>query len=343
MDNAVKMLNNLAQAIGPSIQATMRNLASIAGALAPLFYDLAIKVAAGMASITGAMASWMGNKGVDAMNSFMAYITANGPAVWNLLKSLADAAINIVKALAPLAPVTLAIATGLAQMIAAAPPWVIQAAAVAFVAFSLAMKAVAIFTPIATAMMWLYTTAVTAADLAMLPLSAVIGIMAAAFIGIVAAVAAVAAAIYLLIKYHQEVWAAIQVVWHGFLGLVQTAWAGIQAATQAAWPVISAVINAFKSAWDTVTSAARTAAAVITASWSTVAGAFTAAWSSVAGFFTGIISSVIGQFDRLKAYITTSFDTWWASNGEAIKQIWAGLWTAITTTAQNIWPVSRRS
>ena len=137
MDNAVKMLNNLAQAIGPSIQATMRNLASIAGTLAPLFYDLAIKVAQGMASITGAMAAWMGNKGVDAMNSFMAYITANGPAVWNLLKTLGDAALNIVKALAPLAPISLAIATALAQLVAAAPPGVIQAAAVAFVAYSL--------------------------------------------------------------------------------------------------------------------------------------------------------------------------------------------------------------
>jgi hypothetical protein len=166
LDRAVTLLNDLAKQVFPYVAATMKNIASAASNLAPIFFDLGVKVAAGMANVSGAMATWAGNKGVDAMNSFMAYITANGPKVWELLKNLATAAINIARDLAPLAPVSLAIANALAQLIAAAPPGVIQAVAVAFVAYSLAMKGLAIAGAVGTAVKTL-TSAMLGLDIAM--------------------------------------------------------------------------------------------------------------------------------------------------------------------------------
>ena len=149
LDRAVAMLSQLATAVGPYLQTTLSNLAKVAGALAPLFAGLAVAVAKGMANITGSMASWAAGGGpAIAFQSFMNFVNANGPALVNVLKNFADAAVKIAQALAPLAPISLAIAGALAQLIASAPPGLIQAAAVAFVAYSVAMKGLAVIVPI---------------------------------------------------------------------------------------------------------------------------------------------------------------------------------------------------
>lgn len=299
LDRAVTMLNDLAQKVFPYVETAMRNLAKIGGDLAPMFFDLGVKVAAAVAHITTAMATWAGNKGIDAMNSFMAYITKNGPAVWNLLKTLADAAVNIVKALAPMAPISLAIATALAQLIASAPPVVIQAAAVAFVAYSVGVRAIAIWAPIATvatkawaAAQWLLNVALNANPIGL----------------VVIAVAALAAGIYLLIHYHQQA-----------AGIFTTVWHGLQAVVQAVWGVIRPILSALWTAMG--------------------GEQVTASWRSVAAFFQTTMSTIIGAFNSLKTYITGSFDTWWASNGAAIKAIWAGIWDAVVTTVRVVWAV----
>jgi phage-related protein len=283
MDRAVNLLNNMAKAVMPPLEQAMRNIAKAAGDLAPLFAVFAVNVANGLAHITGAFASWVASNGASAFQTFMNFLRTNGPAVWALLKNLADAAVNIARALAPLAPVSLAIANALAKLIAAAPPVVIQAAAVAFVAYSVGMKVLAVWAPIVAvatkgwaAAQWLLNVAMTANPIGL----------------IVIAIAALAAALYL------------------------------------AWTRSAAFRVAIEAAWNGL----RAAAGV-------VASAIVAAWQSVVTFFSGVGTSIIGVFNGIKNFITSSFNTWWASNGEAIKQIWNNVWNSVADTVRTIWAV----
>lgn len=80
--------------------------------------------------------------------------------------------------------------------------------------------------------------------------------------------------------------------------------------------------------WKGVQVAASDVWTWIKSSWQTVVGAF----SDIGDIFRPFISaadSVIATFDRIKSYVTSSFDSWWATNGEALKDIWSTIWTAI--------------
>jgi hypothetical protein len=72
---------------------------------------------------------------------FMAYVNGNGPGVVTLLSSLASTVSVLYQAVSPLAPISLAVAGALAQLIAATPPGVITALVAAWIAYSVALKA----------------------------------------------------------------------------------------------------------------------------------------------------------------------------------------------------------
>lgn len=140
LDQAIARLNTLAQAVLPHVESTITNVIRTAAPFAPMMADLGIKVAAGIDKATGSMAAWAASKGPGAMNSFLAYVQANGPKVFGLLENLAVAAVQIVRALSPMAPVSLAVANALAKLIASLPPGAIQAIVVAVIAWSGAMN-----------------------------------------------------------------------------------------------------------------------------------------------------------------------------------------------------------
>lgn len=141
MDRAVTLLNDLARQVGPPVEQTMRNLAVAAANLAPLMAAFATGTVNAMARLSGAFAAWTGRAEVaGGFTRFIAFVNANGPALMSTLGAIAMAAVNIARGIAPLAPVTLAVANALARMIAVAPPQVITALAGAFIAWSVAMK-----------------------------------------------------------------------------------------------------------------------------------------------------------------------------------------------------------
>jgi hypothetical protein len=72
---------------------------------------------------------------------FMGYVNGNGPGVMTVLSSLASTVSVLYQAISPLAPISLAVAGALAQLIAATPPGVITALVAAWIAYSVAMKA----------------------------------------------------------------------------------------------------------------------------------------------------------------------------------------------------------
>jgi phage-related protein len=90
------------------------------------------------------LAAFGENGGLDR---FLDTITSNGPGAGAALVSIATAAVHIAQATAPLAPISLAVAAALAQLIAAVPPQVITALVGAWVAYRVA---IGVWTPVAT-------------------------------------------------------------------------------------------------------------------------------------------------------------------------------------------------
>jgi hypothetical protein len=90
-----------------------------------------------LATAAEKMAAWSQGNGLQ---KFIKYATDSGPGVVSTLSNLGAAAVNISKAMGPLAPVSMAIAGALTSILAALPPAVITTLVAAWVAYSAATK-----------------------------------------------------------------------------------------------------------------------------------------------------------------------------------------------------------
>lgn len=102
--------------------------------------------------ITYKWAQW--SKATDSnagVNKMISYMQSQGPGALKMLTDLATAAAHIAIAVAPLAPITAAVAGALARLVAAVPPSWITAFVAGFLAINVAMKAYAVYTVAAKA------------------------------------------------------------------------------------------------------------------------------------------------------------------------------------------------
>jgi hypothetical protein len=230
-----------------------------------------------LATAAGDMAAWSSGNGLQ---KFMQYATANGPGVVTTLTNFATSAVIIAKAVGPLAPVSMAIATALSTLVAAIPPGVITALVAAWVAFGLAMKVYAIYGAIAAGVQWAMNAALFASPITWIVLAILI------LIGIIVLVATKT-------KFFQTIWAA---VW-GFLKTVGAWFAGPFA-------------GFFVKAWHTITSAASTAWGWIKTkvsgfvSWITgipgkVSAKLKSMWDGLKSGFKAAVNWVIGKWNSL--------------------------------------------
>jgi hypothetical protein len=163
--------------------------------------------------------------------AFLDKINGNGPTVVSLLSSIASAAANIARAVSPLAPISLAVASALAAIIAALPPQVITTLVAAWIAYTVAMAgynvvmgAIAVGTKIATAAQWLFNAAMTANPIGL----------------VIAAVVALVAGIVLLYKNSETARKIIDGAWKGIAAGAQWLWNNVLK------PVLTSVITQLK-------------------------------------------------------------------------------------------------
>lgn len=141
LDRLVRGLTTLAGGTAiPGLAAIVHNLATAFGALAPSITRFTGGAVDGLVKLTAAFARWAQNKGSGALTGLMRDVQRDGPAVLKLLSTLAQTVPALVRGLNPLAPVSLAIATALAKLIAVAPPGVITGLAIAFVSLYTGVK-----------------------------------------------------------------------------------------------------------------------------------------------------------------------------------------------------------
>ena len=129
---------------GPALkrlETIFRNLAKVGGNL----MDAAVFSKSGgllgfLERGSGALAKWSSGNGLTRL---MDYLDKNGPKVASTAKDFAGAVIQIGQAVTPLAPVSLALADGLAKIVAAIPPDVLTVMVGLYLGLSVGIRAVA--------------------------------------------------------------------------------------------------------------------------------------------------------------------------------------------------------
>jgi hypothetical protein len=161
------MLDRLAATSGPALESLTSIIINVGTAIGRTFGNLGSKTGQGfldwLEKATARWAEWAGQaERGDGMAKMFQTLATQGPPLLKALRDIASAAVHIAQAVAPLAPITLAVAGALAAIIAAVPPGVLTAMVAAWIAWGVALKAWAIYQAIATAAQWAMNTAILA-------------------------------------------------------------------------------------------------------------------------------------------------------------------------------------
>lgn len=254
---------------------------------------------------------------------FMAYVNGNGPGVVTLLSSLASTVGVLYQAVSPLAPVSLAVAGALAQIIAATPPGVITALVGAWIAYSVAMKAHAAAATVSgvamalwgrrTALAGAYAKA-TAASQWLLNASITAGAWARN-----AAALALFAAKQAIIATATKAWTAAQWLLNvamsmNPIGLVVIAIVALIAIIALLWIKSAAFRNFWINVWGGIQR-------VTVAVWNTVRSAAVRAWDSVRTKVTTFYNWITGLPGKVSSKLSG---------------MWSGLWTGFKAAANRV-------
>jgi TP901 family phage tail tape measure protein len=154
---------------------------------------------------------------------------------------------------------------------------------------------------------------------------------------IIGALIAIGIAVYLVIKYHKQIWAFIQYVWNAI-------WTFIQSISTSIWTFITGIWNSIYNA----------VAGPIQAIYAVVSTIFQAIYAVISTFLGLIWTFISGYFKVLTTFWSTVFHVWWIIASNVFKLIFAvvylfvgliytlikhywGQITIITSTAWNLW------
>jgi len=172
IDRLVNYLATRAMPTFESFGGILLSFAAGVGYLVAPFLQMTNSVVGGLDRISYAFAGWARNEGAAGVQRMIDYTVKNGPAMGSLFMNLAESIGTLAQAAAPLAPVSLAIANALTQIINAMPQPVLTALIGGFIAWSVAMRAAMIATRVGSAVTVLagvvtgLTTAMTGGTLA---------------------------------------------------------------------------------------------------------------------------------------------------------------------------------
>jgi hypothetical protein len=141
LQHLVTFIDNQARPAFDGFELDMHNLGHAASVLAPELSALGTRADAGLTQMIARFAAFAASRGPGALDALMHTLQTEGPQVGHLITALAQDIPALTHGLTPLAPVSLALATSLARLVANVPPGVITAIAIGFVAWAAGAKA----------------------------------------------------------------------------------------------------------------------------------------------------------------------------------------------------------
>jgi hypothetical protein len=304
------MIERMAERAGPALDSLTTIVLNFGTLFSRVFGKIGAEQGQGildwLVDVTDRWVAWSEAPGEnEGLNKLVTFLKDSGPQAVAALTSLATAAVAIAAAVLPLAPITAAVATGLADIIAALPPDVITALVTAMIAYGAALKAWAIYQAAATVVQWASNAAFLASPVTWI----VIAILA--LIGVI---------VYLATKtqFFQTIWAA---VW-GFLKAVGAWFAGpfagffvmlgkkIAAFAVGAWNLIKAYFGFWYGMFIKVRDWGAAAVKWLVDKWNSfigfiksipkkVSSALSNMWNGLKSGFRAAINWVIGKWNGL--------------------------------------------
>jgi len=255
--------------------------------------------------------------GSEAVQALMGYLRETGPVVAQTIASISRAFTQITVALSPIGPVVLQLIGQFANLIAAMPPWAIQAVAISLTAVSVALSVMGLVVGVITAPVMAFTVTIGTLSVSLGVIIGVVAVVVAAlallglavvqayqhwdvFRTVVDTVAeAVGAAVGLLASTLGAAFSQIAGTIHDVLGVaftwllenaVRPAFSGIRLAISAAWSVIKVVFAAIRSYIESVLIPVFKATLLpqIQLVWALVTTAIQLAWSVIKVIFAAI-------------------------------------------------------
>lgn len=285
-------LQTLASSAGPALETLTSIVINTGRAIGGIFSKIGAAQGQGILEwvekLTEKWARWA-TADTGGINDFIAYVKENGPKAFETLENVATAVGNIYEAVSPLAPVTLAVAHALSEIIAAIPPSTLQTLVGMYLALNTALKVFAVVQAAATLAQWAMNVAMTANPLGL----------------IVVGIALVIAGIVLLWQNSEtfrKFWIA---VWDGIKAAakavgswfketlwgknIKPAWESIKSAGQKVWDWIKGLPGKMKSAFahveDIISAPFKAAFNFIARHWNNTVGQLS---FSVPGWVPGI-------------------------------------------------------
>jgi hypothetical protein len=317
---------------------------SLAQAFATLFIafaPLSVQMIQGFASLAAQFAAFLSSKaGQDAIQSFLAYIVANGPAVGRLILDVAAAGLALLVALAPLGPVIVQIVDGLARFIAGLPPELLLGIVAAVAAVVLGFQNLGPLISI--------VGTVLGSEL-LLPVLAVIAGLAVLAAGVIYAYQTSA-------TFRAELgdlWAALQKAWGVIVAAVKPALDGlVQTIETQVVPALGAFVTAIlpiitwlvehlapivASIFAGIVEVIDGAMKIISGIINVISGLITGDWGRV---WDGIKQIVSGAWEAIKGLVQVALgeiQALFTVVGGALSAVWDRIWGGILDLATAAW------
>lgn len=161
-------------------------------------------------------------------------------------------------------------------------------------------------------------------------------------------VAAIAGAVFLIVKYWDEIKAAFQVAWEWISGILAGLWETVSGALTAVWDTIKGVFDAvvavFQGLWDTVKPIWDTFWAIITLPiriwWTVVSAIFQLLWAGIQFVFQAIVDFVVPIWQSVWDAVSGALSAAWGWLSGVLSAIWEfikGVFTRIKDTVTGVW------